>query len=63
MPFTTIVVGGGKSITVNLVYPVGHAKAGLYVLFNNAAEAAAYDGLGIPGSTSQTTQENSHHRG
>ncbi len=46
---------------VNLVYPPGHAKQGLYVLFGNKNEETAYDGTGINASLSPSVHENKHH--
>ncbi len=48
--------------TTNLVFPSGTVKQGTYVIFNNAAEEAAYDGTGVPASALPTVQENKHHK-
>jgi hypothetical protein len=46
--------------TTNLVYPPGHAKQGVYVLFNNATDQANYDSTGVPASGNSGTQQNKH---
>jgi hypothetical protein len=48
--------------TTNLVYPSGDAKQFTYVVFNSAADEAAYTGNGVPASGLTSVQENKHHR-